>query len=97
MAFQVIGGDVRKGRDYITTDSYYEKYDVKDRRNYQDRDATILKKQNVERNYNARPYVFQIEYSVNGKKHIYRNTNWEELLNETGILSNEIKFPPSKF
>jgi hypothetical protein len=47
----------------------------KDRRNYQDRDATILKKQNVERNYNARPYVFQIEYSVNGKKHIYRNIN----------------------
>ena len=97
LAYQIVGGDKRKGRDYITREQYYEKYNVKDKRNYQQRDNTILKKQEVERNYNSRPYIFQVEYSANGKKHIYRDSNWENVLIETGLLSNSVKFPQTKF
>jgi hypothetical protein len=97
LAWQIEGGDKRKGRDYITRQQYYEKYDVKDRREYEHRQKTILKKEDRQRNYNSRIYMFQLEYLYNNKKHIYRNTNWDELLKETGILTKNVKFPKTKY
>ena len=41
--------------------------------------------------------MFQLEYLSGGKKHIYRNTNWDELINATGLLTNNVKFPVTKF
>jgi len=97
LAYPIVGGDKRKGSDYITTEQYYEKYNVKDTRNYQERQKTISKKEGTERNYNSRIYLYQLEYSVKGKVHIYRNTKWEDVLKETGIFTTLVKFPETKF
>lgn len=93
MAIKVEGGDKRNGKDYITREQYYEKYNVSDKRNYQERTKTVLAKQNSNRNYNSRIYMFQLEYSVNKEKHIYRNPSFDIVLEETGILTDSIKFP----
>jgi hypothetical protein len=97
LAYPIISGDKRKGSDYITSDEYKEKYKIKEGGVYQERKNTILKNEGVERNYNSRPYLFQIEYSVGDKKHIYRNLKWSDLLTETGIFTNIVKFPQTKF
>lgn len=97
LAHQIVGGDKRHGSDYITRQQYYEKYSVKDRREYDERDKTILRKEGADRNYNARIYVFQLEYSVGGKKHIYRDENFENLLSMTGLLTNKLEFPKTKY
>lgn len=60
-AVQVIGGDKRKGSDYITTDDYYEREGVNDKRDYSERKRTILSRQNNQRNYNSRPYMFTLD------------------------------------
>jgi hypothetical protein len=95
LAIPVVGGDKRNGADYITTQQYYEKYNVKDRREYEERERTVLEKQGLNRNYNSRLYMFQIEYKVGEKKNIYRDLNFDNLCDATGLLSNEIKFPKS--
>lgn len=87
LAYQIIGGDSRKGREYITREQYYDKYSVSDRRQYQKREKTILKKEGNERNYNARPYIFQLEYSVNGVVYIYRSKTYLDVLNATKFLT----------
>lgn len=87
LAYQVVGGDKRNGKQYITRQQYYQKYSVKDRRDYQERQKTILKKEGTDRNYNSRPYIFQLEYSIGGKKCIYRNADWNLIKEETGFLS----------
>jgi len=100
-AHQIIGGDIRAGKDYITTQKYYQKYNVKDRRDYPEREKTIIKKEGIERNYNSRIYVFQLEYKVknsaDNKVYIYRSVNFNDLVEATGFLTTEIKFPASKF
>lgn len=101
-AHQIIAGDKRAGKDYITTQDYYQKYNVKDRREYEERDKTILKKQGLERNYNSRIYIFQLEYVIKNEKNqknkvnIYRTTNYNELCDLTGFLTHDVKFPVSK-
>jgi len=97
LAYQIIGGDKRNGKDYITTDDYYDKYDIKNRGPYQKRERTIHKKQDSERNYNSRIYLFQLEYSVKGQKHIYRAKTFNEIVENTGILSEDIKFPKTQY
>ena len=97
LAYPIIGGDKRKGSEYITTDAYYEKYNVKDTREYSEREKTILKKEGEQRHYNSRIYLFQLEYSVGGKTYIYRDIKWENILTEVGIYTNNIKFPKTKF
>lgn len=99
LAYQIIGGDSRKGRQYITRQEYYEKYSVKDRRDYQEREKTILKKEGEQRNYNARPYIFQVEYQVGDNKYMFRCKNIETLFNATGILTEKPTAPnrPSEF
>jgi hypothetical protein len=97
LAYPIIGGDKRHGKDYITRQQYYQKYNVKDKREYQERDNTVLVRQKTDRNYNARIYMFQLEYSVNNKKYVYRNTDWEIIKNVTGILTDNIMFPMSKY
>lgn len=97
LAYPIIGGDKRHGKEYITTDEYYQKYNVKDRREYPERDNTVLVRQKTDRNYNARIYMFQLEYFANKTKHVYRNTDWEIVKNVTGILTNNIMFPMSKY
>ncbi len=93
-AHQIIGGDSRHGSDFITRQQYYEKYSVKDRGDYQKRKRTVLAKGQESRNYNARPYIFQLEYeTVNNKKHLFRAKSFIEIVNETGLFSNNIKFP----
>lgn len=89
LAQQIIGGDKRKGKDYITTQDYYEKYAVKDHRDYQEREKTILKKEGNQRNYNSRPYMFQLEYSIKGKKCIYRSFDWEDVKETTKFLTDK--------
>lgn len=90
LAHQIKSGDKRRGKDYISSDEYHEKYDVSDRRAGEER----VKE---DRNYNARKYMFQIEYSVNGKVHVYRDFKIDDIMKATGILSDEIKFPKTKY
>lgn len=87
LAYPIIGGDRRRGREYITRDSYYQKYNVLDHNQYQNRKKTILEKEGKERNYNARIYLFQLEYSVNGVKNIYRAKTFKEVMDKTKFLS----------
>jgi len=67
-AILVEGGDKRHGKDYITTEEYYQKYKVKDRRDYELRRNTVLSRQNIDRNYHTRRYMFKLFYTVNDKK-----------------------------
>ena len=90
LAVQIIGGDKRHGKDYITTDEYHQKYSVSDRRAYEER-SNILKKQKTDRNYNSRPFMFQLEYSINGKAHKYTNKDFSEILKNTGFLTDNPK------
>jgi hypothetical protein len=80
-----IGGIRGAGRNYITTDEYYEKYNVKDKRNYQERVRTILTKEEKERNYNARKYMFKIEYKQNGKEKEIISKTFEDINNKLNI------------
>jgi hypothetical protein len=86
-AVQIVGGDKRHGKDYITNDSYYEKYDVKERRDYDEREKTVLKKEGVDRNYNARPFLFTIVYSINNKQYTISAKTFEEIKEKTGFLT----------
>lgn len=88
LAYPIIGGDRRSGREYITRDEYYEKYNVLDRGEYDKRKKTVLEKQGIERNYNSRIYLFQLEYSVNGVKNIYRAKTFKEIMEQTKFLSD---------
>jgi len=97
LAYPIKAGDKRHGKQYITNEEYYKNYNVKDKRDYFERDKTAWKKQNIDRKYNARIYLFQLEYSANGIKHVYRNKTWESIKNNTGILTDTIKFPVTIF
>lgn len=90
LAYPIIGGDRRKGRQYITRDQYYDKYSVSDRRNYQQREKTILKKEGIERNYNARIYCFQLEYKIKGNNEpqVYRSKSFKDVMDVTRFLTN---------
>lgn len=90
LAYPIIGGDKRKGREYITRQQYYNKYSVNDRRNYQQREKTILKKEGNERNYNARIYLFQLEFRTdkNQKYTVYRSKKFEDVVSITKFLTN---------
>ena len=90
LAYPIVGGDKRKGREYITRQQYYNKYSVSDRRNYQQREKTILKKEGNERNYNARIYLFQLEFRTdkNKKYTIYRSKKFEDVVSITKFLTN---------
>lgn len=92
-----IGGDKRQGKSYITTDDYYSKTGVKTRDPYQKRRNTILSKTGETRNYNNGINLYQVDYTVKGKKHKYSAKTLDELFKETGLLTNNIKFPKSKF
>lgn len=96
LAFQVESGDKRSGKQYITSEKYYEKYNVGDKRPYQERGHTALKKQNAERNYHARIYMYQLEYLSNGTKHVYRSESYDDIIN-TGFLTDTVNFPISKY
>lgn len=85
-AMLIEGGDKRAGRNYITTDEYYEKYNVKDKRNYQERVRTILTKEEKERNYNARKYMFKIECKINGKEKELIAPTFEDINNKLNII-----------
>lgn len=85
-AMLIKGGDKRAGRDYITTPDYYEKYNVKDTRRYQERSRTILTKEDKERNYNARKYMFKIEYKINGKEKELIAPTFDEINNKLNIF-----------
>ena len=89
LAYPIKAGDKRRGRDYITTQEYYQKYNVRDRRQYQNREKTILRRQNEQRNYNARPYLFQLEYKINGSDTTYKyvSKSYQEIFDQTGILT----------
>lgn len=90
-AVQIVGADKRNGKDYITTDEYYEKYSVNDKRPYDERDNTVLKKQNSDRNYNARPFIFTITYSINNKEYTFSAKTFDEIKNATDFLTKNPK------
>jgi hypothetical protein len=90
-AVLIEGGDKRNGKDYITTEEYYEKYSVNDRREYNERENTVLAKQNSERNYNSRPFIFTIVYSINNKVNNFSAKTFEEIKTLTGFLSSNPK------
>ena len=96
MAVQIVGGDKRHGKDFITTNEYREKYAVKDDRDYNERRGTILKKGESDRNYNSRPYMFQLEYSIKGKVGIYISKEFSDVLNVTNFLTDYPKIVNSK-
>ena len=85
-AVLIKGGDSRAGRDYITTPEYYQKYNVKDTRKYQERSRTILTKEDKERNYNARKYMFKIECKINGKEKELIAPTFDEINNKLNIF-----------
>lgn len=87
-AHLIKGGDKRNGKDYITSQSYYQRSNVNDRNQYQKRKRTVLAREGENRNYNSRPYIFQVEYTVNGKSNLYRSLTLTDLLSKTGILTN---------
>lgn len=97
LAYPIIGGDARYGADYITRQQYYQKYDVKDRNEYQARKNTVLVKEGLPRNYNARIYLFQLEYKIDGESNVYRARTFKEIKDDTGFLTNNLKFPKSKY
>lgn len=98
LAYPIIGGDARHGSNYITRQQYYQKYDVKDRNQYQARRNTVIAKEGISRNYNARIYLFQLEYKLSGSanNHIFRAKTFKEVL-ETGFLSGNLTFPETKY
>lgn len=85
-AMEIVGGDKRAGRDYITTNDYYDKYKVSDRSEYQNRRRTILTRQLNERNYNARPYMFQCEYKQNNKEYKIVAKTFKEINDKLNIF-----------
>lgn len=91
MAVQIIGGDKRSGADYITRDEYYQKYSVSNKNKYQQRNNTVLRKEGSLRNYNSRIYMFQLEYYIDGKRFLAKDSNWDKLLETTGFLTNSPK------
>lgn len=91
LAVQTVGGDKRHGKDYITSQDYYEKYNVSDRRKYNERKNTVLVRQNNDRNYNARTYKFQLQLIVDGKNKIAVYDTFDQLLKDTGLLTSKPK------
>lgn len=89
----VIGGDKRHGKDYITTDKYYEDNLIheKSRVPYQERYKTVLAKQGIDRNYNSREYIFTLQYSINSKVKTIQSKNFEEIKNLSGFLTSNPK------
>lgn len=88
----IVGGDKRKGSEFITSKEYYEKYGVKDTRDYEERRNTILKRGEKERNYNARPYMFKLEYKLkSGKEKELIAATFDELKEKTGFLTDSPK------
>ena len=61
---------------------------VNDRRDYPERKKTILEKQGIERNYNSRIYLFQLEYSINSVTNIYRAKTFKEIMEKTKFLTD---------
>jgi len=88
-AEQVIGGDKRNGKDYITSEKYYEDNLIseKSRVPYEERYKTILKKQGTDRNYNARQYIFTLMYSINKEVKTLQSKSFEELKTLSGFLT----------
>ena len=92
LAYPIIGGDRRNGKDYITKDDYYQKYDVTDRSQYSKRKNTVLTRENSERNYNSRIYLFQLEYGSKDKKNVFRAKTFKEILEKTQFLTDTPNF-----
>ena len=90
-AVQIVGGDKRHGKDYITTDEYYEKNFVNDKRQYIQRNKTVLKKEGIDRNYNSRPFQFTLVYSVGNKVKTVNAKTFEEIKELSGFLTTNPK------
>lgn len=88
LAVPVAGGDKRNTRDYITTKEYKEKYDVKTNKSIEER-SIIIKTEDSDRNYNSRPYMFQLEYSINGKTSSYIAKDFNTILEDTKIFTKK--------
>lgn len=96
LAYQIKGGDKRNPQDFIGNDEYNEKYSVKDTSPYESRKRTILKKEGEKRNYNSRPYIFQLEYSIAGKTNVFRTKSFEEIVESTNFLTENPEIIKSK-
>ena len=85
LAKQLVGGDSRHGSTYITTDSYYQKYDVKTRQDYD-----VRKKVDSDRHYNARKYMFQLKYKFidTGREYEVFAKTFDEILELTDFLTS---------
>jgi len=98
LAYQV--STSRKSSEYITKPEYTEKYGIKNPgESHSDRKRlkTINSETGEQRGYFGREYMFQLEYSLNGQKHIYRNLRFEDVKNETQFLSENPLTPISKY
>lgn len=91
LMLKVIGGDKRRSKSYITSQQYYAKTGVKTRDPYQKRRVK------EDRNYNNAINVYQVVYTRKGKEHLYMAKTYEEVLEDTGLLTGNIKFPKSKY
>lgn len=90
-AVLIEGGDKRNGKDFITTDKYYEENFVNDRRDYSERANTVLKKQNSDRNYNSRPFQFTLTYSVGKEVKTIEAKTFDEIKELSGFLTTNPK------
>lgn len=98
LAYQIKGGDSRKSSEYITKPDYIEKYGIKNPLDFNERKRIkTIDESGNQRNYNSRIYLFQLEFSINNIKHIYRDLTFEEVLNATHFLTADIKTPVTKY
>jgi hypothetical protein len=93
----LLGKDARNSADFITSEDYYEKTGVKDRRKASQRNRSITVKQGVNRNYNSGDFLFMLEYESKGRKHKYMCKKFSDILKNTEFLSDSPKFPKSEY
>ena len=91
LGIQIIGGDKRDGKSVIEHQQYNQKFNVSDNRPYQERNRTVLKKEGEIRNYNSRVYMFQLEYSVDNVKSIFKAKTFQEIKDNTNFLTKNPK------
>jgi hypothetical protein len=73
--------------DEETPEILYFRIDkLKLKHNKQDNYAITLTKEDKERNYNSRPYMFKIEYKINGKEKELIAPTFDEINNKLNIF-----------
>lgn len=85
LAVKIDAGDSRSPSEYITSPEYHEKYDVRDKRSYNER-SKILAMQGATRNYNARKYKFMLEVKSGSTTNKFIGDTFEDVMAQSNLL-----------